>query len=241
MNPGKNAVPDISPQILPAGTHHLGAARFGRIHEQRNDRFCDKLHENLHEDAEAGGEHYGIPERFYGTLRLFCADILRSERRNGGEHGGGDEKEKTDDLFDDANRRRIVQSPVIGNDGDHDESHLDQTVLKGDRHADLQNFSHDRTAGLEIAFLGRDAGLSFFHYDKGDDYSDCLGKRGSESGAGRSHVKQTDEQVIQSDIGDARHGDEVHRAFGIAHAPEYRADDVIYAVMKGIPIKQMVR
>lgn len=75
--------------------------------------------------------------------------------------------------------------------------------------------------------MGRDAGLSFFHCDKGDDYADCLGKRNSESGAGRSHVKQTDEQVIQGDIGDARHGDEVHRAFGIAHAPEYRADDVI--------------
>ena len=54
-------------------------------------------------------------------------------------------------------RRCVIQSTLIGNNRDNNKSNLNQAVLKRNWDADPQNFPHDRTARLEVAFFQNDA------------------------------------------------------------------------------------
>ena len=60
-------------------------------------------------------------------------------------------------------------------------------------------------------------------YDDADGLRQCRPERR----AGCAKTEYPDKQIVQGNICRACNRNEIHRAFGIPHAPEYGADDVI--------------
>ena len=227
MDAGEQAIPDVAPQVLPAQPDGFGPGGIGGIGEKRDHLPGKELHENAADQAEARGDIDGIAQRLAGTVLPARADILRAERRYGGQHGGRHQEQKADDLFHDADRGGVNKPAAVGDDGDEDEGDLDQAILQRHRHADAQNLPHDRATGFEIAFLQRDAGMPPVHGKECRRDADRLGNGGAQRGADRPQPQHTDEQVIQPDIGRAGHRDEVHGASAIPQAPVDGAEDIV--------------
>ena len=104
--------------------------------EEGDDLGGDELHEHGHDEAEPSGDDNGIAQGALGPLRLAGPDVLGTQGGDGGEHGGGDQEKKADDLFHDAHGSRIRQPAPVGDDGDDEKADLDQAVLEGDGDAD---------------------------------------------------------------------------------------------------------
>ena len=78
LHAGKEAVPDVAAQILPARGGDGGIRR-----EEADERLGDKLDEDDDRDAERAGDHRGVAQCETHAFGLARADILRAERRNG--------------------------------------------------------------------------------------------------------------------------------------------------------------
>ena len=153
MNASKNTVKNVTTQILAAETDHRRSVRSAGISEQRNDAFRCKLDRDRSKHAKACGEHHRIAQRLNSPLRFARTDILRSQGRNGRQHRGGDQKEKTDHFLHNPDRRCVIQSTLIGNNRDNNKSNLNQAVLKRNRDADPQNFPMTARQGLKSLFF----------------------------------------------------------------------------------------
>ena len=195
MNASKNTVKNVTTQILAAETDHRRSVRSAGIGEQRNDAFRCKLDRDRNKHAKACGEHHRIAQRLNGPLRFARTDILRSQGRNGRQHRRGDQKEETDHFLHNPDRRCVIQSTLIGNNRDNNKSNLNQAVLKRNRDADPQNFPHDRTARLEVAFFQNDA-PAFQNNGKGNNYTDCLRESCTKGCARRPKVQHTHKKIV---------------------------------------------
>ena len=128
----KNAVPNVAPQILPARQNNALVRR-----EQRHNAVCCELHNDGNDNAEADCYGYAVTQGLHGSLRFACTDVLRSQGGNRRKHGGGNQKQKADDFFHDADGGGVGQSSLVSDDGDHEESNLNQTVLQSNGYADF--------------------------------------------------------------------------------------------------------
>lgn len=111
--------------------------------------------------------------------------------------------------------------------GYDDERDLYESVLHGDRNADLQDVRRSRLFQNEVAFLEPDSVLQPQNHGKEDGDAHRLRKRRAESRTQRPQPEQGDEQVVKRDVEDACDGDKVHRAFCVAKPAEYGADDIV--------------
>lgn len=73
---------------------------------------------------------------------LARADILRAQRGNGREQGGGDEEQEADDFLHDSHSRRVIEAPAVDDDRDDEEGYLNESVLHGNGNAPPQQRSH---------------------------------------------------------------------------------------------------
>ena len=108
MDTCKNAVPDISSQILSAQPYHTRTACDVSVPKQRYDGFCRKLNDDGGKHPEAHGKQDRIPKRLNCPLRLLCADILSAQRRNRGEPRGRDQEQEAHYLLYNTDCCRIV-------------------------------------------------------------------------------------------------------------------------------------
>ena len=159
---------------------------------------------------------------------LARTDVLRPQRRHGGEHGAGHQEQEADDLFHDAHGGGIGQTALVGNDGDDHKRHLNEAILQHHRHTDAQDLAQRLLPGPEVTALQADAGaFAVQDHPQRQQHTDQLGERGAQRRTGRAHLQRPDEQVVQQDVADAGHGDEVHRAFGVAQPPENGGQNVV--------------
>ena len=227
MDACEYTVPYISPHILAAQTDHLRAVRLRAVCKQRYHRFGGKLHQDHHTGSEADGDTGGVAKRKPRPFRFACPDILRAQSRYRRQHGRGNQKQETDDLFHDPHSRGVVQAPAVGDDGDDDKRDLDQPVLHGNGNADPEQFRHNRTRRTEVGFFyGKSAAVPADDNER-NDHADRLGKSGTKGGAGRSQMQGAHKEIIQRDIGGTGNGDKIHGAFAVAQPAENGADDII--------------
>ena len=222
MNSRKQAIPDVSADVLPAGQNHDGIGG-----KKAHHRFGDPLHHDADAQPESGCNKDGIAQGKRGTLVLSGTDILCPQCRHSGKHGRRYQEQETDDLFHNAHRCGIAQTAPVGNNGNHDESNLDKTVLEGHRQTDFQDLAQNRAPELQIFFAQVDAGLAFENDRQRNHHTDCLREGSPQCGTGRSQPHGTDKQIIQGYVGRTRHGNEIHGAFGIPQSAENRTDDVV--------------
>lgn len=222
MNPRKQAIPDISGQILAAGQNHL---RF--VRKEAHHRSGGKLHGKGGDGSEGGGDGDRIAQGQPCAVIFSGTDILGSQRRYRGEHGGGDEEQHTDDLLHDAYGGGIVQSPSVGEYGDHDKRDLDKAVLHTHGDPYFQKTAHDIASGPQIPPGEPQAAFAPQNKYKGHRHTDSLGQCGAQRGARSSQTEYADKEIVQRNIGGTGHGDKVHGAFGVAHAPKDGTDDVV--------------
>ena len=78
---------------------------------------------------------------------IFCAP--RAETVDSMEDGI--KEEKADYFLHNADRRRVVQAALIGDDRDDDKGDLDEPVLKRNGDADLQDLRHHRALRPKVA------------------------------------------------------------------------------------------
>ena len=100
-----------------------------------SDTTRKKLHGQNHGPAEANGNEQGVAQRGACTLRLARADILRAQRGNGREQGGGDEEQEADDFLHDSHSRCVIEAPAVDDDRDDEEGYLNESVLHGNGNA----------------------------------------------------------------------------------------------------------
>ena len=106
------------------------------------------MHGQNHGPAEANGNEQGVAQRGACTLRLARADILRAQRGNGREQGGGDEEQEADDFLHDSHSRCVIEAPAVDDDRDDEEGYLNESVLHGNGNAPPQQRSHYGPLGL---------------------------------------------------------------------------------------------
>ncbi len=200
--------------------------RKNAVRKQRYDRFRCKLNDNRRKYTEANSKQDRIPQCLNCPFRLLSTDILCAQRRNRRKHRGRDQEQKAHYFFNNTNCRRIVQAPVIGNDGNGDKSNLNQVILQGNGNTDFQNLPHYRAAGLEVGFLRNDT-LSLQNHSQGHNYADRLGYRCTQRCSGRTEAEHTYKKIVQADVGSTGYGDKVHRTFAVTHTAENGADNVI--------------
>lgn len=80
MDTRKNAVPDISSQVLSAQPYHIRTALGVFIRKQRYDGFCRKLNDDGGKHPEAHGKQDRIPQRLDCPFGLLRTDILCAQR-----------------------------------------------------------------------------------------------------------------------------------------------------------------
>ena len=221
LHAGKEAVPDVAAQILPARGGDGGIRR-----EEADERLGDKLDEDDDRDAERAGDHRGVAQRETRALGLARADILRAERRDGREHRRRDEEEEADDLFDDADGGRVRQAAAVGDDRDDDERDLNKAVLQSDGHADLKELTHDGALRAKVRAADGDEPALQDDRERDED-AHRLRERGAERRARGAEVQRAHEVVVERDVDDAGDGDEVHGALAVTKAAEDRGDDVV--------------
>ncbi len=146
VNSCEDAVKNIPAQIPAAGLCHC---RIGG--KQTDNRKRNELHENGHDDTKACSNENGIAKCPDSPVLFAGTDVLCAQCRNGGEHGGGNQEQEADDLLDDADGRGVHEASLVGDDGDEEESHLNQTVLGGDGKANPQNLRQHVLVRLTIA------------------------------------------------------------------------------------------
>ena len=222
MDAGKQAVPDIAADVLPAGHHDDGICG-----EQSHHRFGDPLHEDTDAEAEPCGNEDGVPQGPGGAVVFAGADVLGTQRRDGGQHGGRHQEQEADDLFHNAHGGGVAQAAAVGDDGDDQEGDLDEPVLERHGKADLQDLLQNAPPGTEVPAVEFDAGLPLEDHHQGYHHADGLGEGGAQRRTGGAQSHGADEQIVQGDVGHTGHGDEVHGAFGIAQPPEDGTDDVV--------------
>ena len=226
MDTRKNAVPDISSQVLPVQPYHIRTTFGVSVRKQRYDGFRRKLNDDGGNHTEANSKQDRIPQCLNCPFRLLSTDILCAQRRNRRKHRGRDQEQKAHYFFNNTNCRRIVQAPVIGNDGNDDKSNLNQVILQGNGNTDFQNLPHYRAVGLEVGFLRNDT-LSLQNHSQGHNYADRLGYRCTQRCSGRTEAEHTYKKIVQADVGSTGYGDKVHRTFAVTHTAENGADNVI--------------
>ena len=221
VDTGEHAVEDIAAQIVRAGS---GRRRVGR--EQADDTRRAELDRDRRHDAEAEGQGNGIPEGLPRPLRLVRAEILRGEGRDGRQQRGRDEEDERDELLHDANRRRVGQAALVGDDRDDEKADLHKAVLREHRKANAQDLPHDGLLRAEIRLLQRDH-AAFSDGKQRDEEAERLRERRAEGSPGGAHVQRAHEEIVQRDIRRAGDGDEVHGTLAVAHAAEDGAEDII--------------
>ena len=115
----------------------------------------------------------------------------------------------------------------VGNDRDEQKRDLDKSVLQGHRHADAQDAANDIFLRPQVTFVQPDAAFAPQNDPQRNDDADTLGQRSTQRRTGRPHVQCPHKQVVQPDVGRAGHRDKVHGAFGISHATENGANNII--------------
>ena len=132
MDPGKEAVPDIPPEVLAAQTDDC------RIGAEQADRAVGcKLHHAADEQTKAHRNDDGIAQRLFCPVIFSGAHILGTECRNGGQQGIRHQKYEADHFFHNAHGCCRVQPPAVGDDGDDDKCHLNEAVLQRYRNTHL--------------------------------------------------------------------------------------------------------
>ncbi len=129
MDSCKNTIPHISSHILSAKGNDLGAACLGLIHKQADKGLGGKLHHKRCRDSPHSGNQNRVAQCQTCPVMLSGADILGRKGRYRGKHGGGNQKHDSNQLFHNADCRRVIQSPLVGNDGNHNKGNLDKTFL----------------------------------------------------------------------------------------------------------------
>ena len=158
---------------------------------------------------------------------LSGTDILRRQRRDCRQHRGRHNKQSADDLFHDSHRSCIVQSTVIGDHGNQQKGDLNAAILYRNRKADLQNLPHHHTIRAKIGVLQRQSRIFPENHGKRNHHANSLGQRSPQRRTGSAHFPCAQEQIIQPDICRTGDCDKVHGAFGISHATENGANNII--------------
>ena len=223
----EDAVPDVAAHVLPAEAHDLRAARARGVGEERDGGLRGELHQHGDGGAEGDGDHRGVAQRETRALRLARAEVLRAERGDGGEHRRGHEEEEAHHLFDDADGGRVVQPAHVDYYRDYDEGNLYEAVLERYRDADFQYLPHDGALRPQVAARDGDSAFAARYDEERERYARGLRERRRERRALRPHAEASDEKIVERDVRGAGGGYEVHRAFRVAEAAEYRADYVV--------------
>lgn len=214
MHAGEDRVDDVAANVLDAQHDHGGIGG-----EQTNDGACGQFHDDGDGDAICNGDRRGVFERSYRTFRFACADVLCGYRRNGGKHGGWYEEQHADYLFDHADGRGIVETTIIGDDGDDDERDLDAAVPHRGRHADFENAAKHIAPRTQIRRMQAYACSLVPDGGERHDHADGLRECGAERGTGRSKPEIAHEQIVKCDVADAGHRNEV---LGLFESPRPR-------------------
>ena len=222
LNPREHAVEDISANVLCPGRDDCRIA-----HERSHHHRRDKLHQNGNNCAKSEPDGDCIAEDDLHPVTLARTDILCTQSRDRGQHRRRDQEQKADDLFHDADRRRIRQAALVRNDGDGHKGHLNKAVLQSHRNADGEHLLHRRLLRLEIGLSQLDAGFPPQNHHQRDHHTDQLRKGRAQCRTCGAKTHGPHKQEVQSDIGRASHRDEVHRTFGISQPTEDRRDDII--------------
>ena len=125
----QKAIPHIASQILAAQAHHLTALRGGYVRKQGHNRFRNKLYGYGNRQSQGGHHQNGVPQGLHSPLRLARANILRPQRRHGGQHGRRPQKQKSNDFFHNSHGGRVVQPAMVGDNGNQQKGNLNKAVL----------------------------------------------------------------------------------------------------------------
>lgn len=222
MNAGKQAVPDITADVLSAGQNYGSVGG-----KQSHHRFGNALHDDADEQPKSCGDQDGVAKSQCGAIVLAGADVLGTQGRYGGQHGRRNQEQEADDLFHNADGGCVIQATLVGDDGDNNEGNLNEAVLKCHRKTDFQNLTHNGAFQFQVRAPQLYTRLLAKDHEQRDNHADRLRKGGAQCSAGGPHVHKADEQEVQDNIGNAGHGNKIHGAFGVAQSPEDGTDDIV--------------
>ena len=222
MDAREDAVEDIALQVR-AARHDDSRV----IREQPDNAVRRVLRDDRDHDAEAHRHRQRIAKRLLRVADLARTDVLRAERRDRREHRRRHEEDEADDLLNDADRCRVRQPAHVRDDRDDKECHLDEAVLQRDRHVDAQDAAQHREVRTEILPRKRNARPAALHIGEREHDTDGLRDDRAPGRASRPHGERPHEEIVERDVAEAGHRDEVHRALCIAETAEDGGDDVV--------------
>ena len=103
MDTGDHAVQHIALHILGSEPDNLCL-----ISKEGDGGTGSKLHGNCDDQPERKCDADRVAQRLTGTLRFSGAQVLSGEGGNRGEKRGWNQKQDSDQLFNDSDRRRII-------------------------------------------------------------------------------------------------------------------------------------
>lgn len=183
MNPRKNTIKNISPDILTSQHNNRRIRSKQRHHRSRN-----KLYHNSHDHPKSSRDQNPITKRPRSTLMLPRPNILCTKSRNRRKHRRRNQKQKADDLLYDPHSRRRIQSTSIGNNRDHNKSNLDKSILQRNRNANIQNFLHKSMIRTKILPRQRNPGFLFHDHDQCNDHTHKLRQSSTKRSPNRTKV-----------------------------------------------------
>jgi hypothetical protein len=164
-------------------------------------------------------------EHLSSTVYLACAQVLGGEGRNGGEHGRGYEEEKADDFLYNTYGGSIVQTTLVGYDGDEHEAYLYETVLQSHGKTYAQERFHGAAMRMKVVAREAYVGSAQGDVEYGKEYAGSLCQDGGEGGTGGCIAGN--EKVVGCYVDDAGYGHEVHGGATVSESAEDAGHDVV--------------